>query len=123
MTNAAQHTQSETPASSPPTIERIRTAVKEFEALQSQYRAFGANDTEPDGVFQRVINDAAKGKAPAIPRTGAGWELYSHSMDCTAAADALHNAALKVVQLIEEVPIKDAQALKSFIRDYCWRIY
>jgi hypothetical protein len=107
----------------PPRIEQIFAEIKAFEALQSKYRNFGANDTEPDGVFQRLLDRAIKGEGPAIPRTGAGWDLYDRSMDCTEAANALHDQALKIVQLIEGCPVREIANLQNKLRDYCWRLY
>ncbi|WP_353208420.1 hypothetical protein [Sphingorhabdus sp.] len=104
-------------------LEAIKTQIKEFEKVQSKYREYGANDTEPDGVFQSLIDKAVHGKAPSVPRTGSGWDLYASSMDCTEAAQALHDAALVVVQNIEATPIRDLELVKEYLRGVCWRIY
>lgn len=106
-----------------PKIDEVFAEIKAFEALQSKYQKFGANDTEPDGVFQRLVDNAIKGKGPAIPRTGEGWDLYANSMDCTEAAAALHDQALKVVRAIEACPIRELGRLKEKLEDYCWRLY
>jgi hypothetical protein len=105
------------------TLEAIKAWVKEFEKTQSKYREYGANDTEPDAVFQALLDAAVHGKAPNVPRTGSGWELYASSMDCTEAAQALHDAALVVVQNIEATPIRDLEPVKEYLRSVCWRIY
>ena len=105
------------------TLEAIKAWVKEFEKTQSKYREYGANDTEPDAVFQALLDAAVHGKAPNVPRTGSGWELYASSMDCTEAAQALHDAALVVVQNIEATPIRDIELVKEYLRSVCWRIY
>ena len=104
-------------------LEAIKAWIKEFEQTQSKYRAFGANDTEPDGVFQSLVDAAVHGKAPNVPRTGDGWQLYTRSMDCSEAAQALHDAALVVVQNIEATPIRDMEIVQEYLRSYCWRIY
>lgn len=104
-------------------LEAIKAWIKEFEKTQSKYRKYGANDTEPDGVFQSLIDAAVHGKGPNVPRTGAGWQLYTQSMDCTEAAQALHDAALVVVQNIEATPIRDLATVKEYLRGVCWRIY
>ena len=105
------------------TLEAIKAWVKEFEKTQSKYREYGANDTEPDGVFQSLLDNAVHGKGPNVPRTGDGWQLYTQGMDCTEAAQALHDAALIVVQNIEATPIKDLEPVKAYLRGVCWRIY
>lgn len=107
----------------PPIIEVLATLIKDFEKTQSKYKAFGANDTEPDGIFQRLIADTVEGRQRTIPATGHDWELYASSMDCTEAAKALYAAAELVVKNIELAPIRDLAAIKQFIRGYCWRIY
>ena len=104
-------------------LEAIKALIKEFEKTQSKYREYGANDTEPDAVFQSLIDAAVHGKAPNVPRTGAGWDLYASSMDCTDAAQALHDAALLVVQNIEATPVRDLELVKEYLRGVCWRIY
>ena len=104
-------------------LDVIKAGIKEFENTQSKYREFGANDTEPDGVFQGLLDDAIHGKAPHVPRTATTWELYASSMDCSEAAGALHDAALAVVQAIEATPISDLAVVKEYLRGYCWRIY
>lgn len=107
----------------PALVEQIFAEIKQFGAVQATYRDYGAYDSEPDGVFQRLLDRAVKGEGPAVPRTGQGWDLYSHSMDCEKAAHALHDQALKIVQLIESCPIRDLGALKGRLRDYCWRVH
>jgi hypothetical protein len=105
------------------TVEKLREAVRRFEHMQTKYRKFGALDTEPDGVFQRLIADAFDGKEPSIPRSGAGWELYDSSMDCTEAAAALADAAREVIDVIENSKIRDHRPMQKFIEDYCWRLF
>lgn len=106
-----------------PTVETVFEEIKAFEELQSTYRAYGANDTEPDGIFQHIVDKAIKGQEPSIPRSGHGWELYASSMDCTEAANALHDQALRVVRAIEMCPIRDLDRLQTKLKDYCWRLY
>jgi hypothetical protein len=104
-------------------IDQIFQEIKNFEALCSTLKDYGARDSEPDGVFQRIVNSASMGGQPSIPRSGQGWELLTHSMDCEAAAEKMHDHALKVVRLIETCPVKDFERLRHRIKDYCWRLY
>lgn len=105
------------------TVETVFEEIKAFEAVQKKYRKYGAQDTEPDGIFQRVIDASVRGKEPKIPRSGHGWELYANSMDCAAAANALHDQALRVVKAIEACPIRDLDRLQTKLKNYCWRLY
>lgn len=103
------------------TIDQINAALKTFEKTQSQYRSFGANDTEPDSIFQKLLLDALEGKEPKIPRSGESWELYASSMDCDEAASALHDHALAVVKLIENCRVKEVERVSRLIKEHCWR--
>lgn len=108
---------------STPLIDKIFDEIKEFEKLMRKYSDYGAADSEPDGVFQRLLDSAIAGNGPAIPRTGEGWDLFASQMDCEPAAHAMHDHALKIVQLIESCPIREMPILKSRLKDYCWRLY
>jgi hypothetical protein len=110
-------------AATPAIVDQIFQEIKQFEALQVVYREYGARDTEPDGVFQRLLDKAVEGASPAVPSTGRGWDLYSQSMDCEKAAHALHDQACKIIQLIESCPIRTLSELKKRLNDYCWRVY
>lgn len=109
--------------SDPPKINCVFDEIKKFEATQQKYKQFGAYDTEPDGIFQWVIDQAVKGLKPDVPRTGDKWDLYDTSMDCTEAAQALHDQALKVVTAIEDCPVRDLDLLQAKLKEYCWRLY
>lgn len=122
MTLSAQTTTPTTEQNIGMLIEQIKDALDAFEETQRTWRSHGANDTEPDGIFQQLIHAAAHGEGPAIPRTGHGWELYAHSMDCAEAAAALHDSALNVVRLIESCPVRDLAQMQQVIKDYCWRL-
>jgi hypothetical protein len=102
-------------------FEAVRAAVKHFESIQVMYREYGALDTEPDGVFQRILWDVINDKDTSIPMSGDGWELYASSMDCTKAADALHLAAVGAVQAIFACRISDRRTVREYLKDYCWR--
>ena len=106
-----------------PTVEAVFEEIKKFETVQNKYKEYGARDSEPDGVFQRVIDAAGRGKEPLIPRTGDAWQLYDNSMNCDEAAAALHDQALQVVRAIEMCPIRDLDRLTEKLKDYCWRLY
>lgn len=106
-----------------PTVETVFEEIKKFEAVQVKYKSYGAYDTEPDGIFQRIVDKGIKGQETSIPRSGHDWELYANSMDCTEAANAMHDQALRVVRAIEMCPIRDLDRLQVKLKDYCWRLY
>lgn len=105
-----------------PILEQVKKAIKEFENTQLKYKSFGAYDTEPDSVWQGLLANAVRGNAPTPPRTGEKWELYANSMDCTEAANALFEAALKAIQTIEGCSIRDIGAIREYVDNYCWRV-
>lgn len=105
------------------TLETVKKAITAFEKTQADLRDFGAGDSEPDGVWQRLLYNALEGKAPTPPRTGDGWELYTSTMDCSAAATALFEKALTAIQAIESCPIRDIEPLREYLEDYCWRAH
>jgi hypothetical protein len=106
-----------------PPVKAVFNEITKFQATQQKYKEFGACDTEPDGVFQWLVDQAVKGLKPDIPRTGAKWDLYDSSMDCTEAARALHDQALNVITAIEACPVRDLDLLRSKLQEYCWRLY
>jgi hypothetical protein len=102
-------------------LQAVKAAVKNFEAVQWQYSSHGACDTEPDGIFQGILWKIYNDEDAAIPQTGNGWELYASSMDCTEAANALHLAALGVVQAIFACSMKESREVRKYLEEYCWR--
>jgi len=102
-------------------VERVREAVKCFESVQQKYDAYGAWDTEPDGVFQVLLKRAfVKGECK-VPYTGSAWQLYTSSMNCSEAGSALGDACQRVVDLIVRVPLSERAELQRFLKGYCWR--
>jgi len=103
-------------------IEQVREAVKEFESVQQKYADFGAWDTEPDGVFQVLLKRAfVKGECK-VPRSSSAWQLYTSSMDCTEAGEALGDACQRVVDLVVRTPLSERAELKRYLKGYCWRV-
>lgn len=104
-------------------MQTIRLLIADFEACCSKHKKYGANDTEPDTVFQILIDRASRGEQPEIPRRPSGWELlYRDDPDCGRAAVELHNAAWSVVEAIEACPVRDMNTLRETLKDYCWRL-
>jgi hypothetical protein len=101
----------------------IKAYIADFEKCCKKHKKYGAGDTEPDTVFQILIDRASRGMQPEIPRTPGGWELlHGSDPDCSRAAGELHNAAWNVVDAIETCPVREINDLRDVIRDYCWRL-
>ena len=105
-----------------PHVAAVRQAVKDFEAIQSSLREFGAQDTEPDGMFQSRVSRASRGLRPGPPQGVVGWELF-HMPGADGAARKLTAACAAVINAIEACPISEQAELQGYVSDYCWRVY
>ncbi len=105
-------------------IDELKHLIDAFEKVQTEMSDFGATDTEPDGVFQQLLVRACKGLMPLIPLTVQGWELYSDP-GAPDAVDKLTDAARPCIDFlskIDDLPHGSAKEIKSYLRDYCWRV-
>lgn len=103
-------------------VEQVRLAVQEFEAVQQKYADYGAWDTEPDGVFQVLLKRAfVKGECK-VPTSGSAWQLYTSSMNCSEAGSALGAAAKRAVDLVMRAPLSERAELQRYLKGYCWRV-
>lgn len=105
------------------TIQTVRQKIIDFEAAQSALRDYGAQDTEPDAIFQRLLDDIAKGAAPKIPRTAEDWELYTTLPGSVVAARVLCMIATELAIEIENLPMRYKKDLEELVRKTCWRLY
>lgn len=103
------------------TLESVKEAIRAFAAAQTKYQEYGACDSEPDSVFQGILWGIINDEDTLIPMTGEGWELYSSSMNCAEAANALHLACLGVAQAIFACRMTEGKKLREYLEDYCWR--
>ena len=105
----------------PTALLKTKAAIKAFEAAQTKSAESGGRETEPDAAWHQWLNDAIAGTAPTPPRCGQGWDLFSSTMNCDKAANALFEKALDAIKAIESCPIKESAALREYLTDYCWR--
>ena len=103
-------------------VDRLKAEVKKFEQLQRRFSAWGASDTEPDGVFQVKMVRAFKGKKPQVPLNGNEWDLYDSSMDCTYPTVELSKQLRVILDIIEGCTLRDSHEVEKYLRDYCWRV-
>ncbi len=103
-------------------LQELKKLIKEFETFQAKYAKQGAQDTEPDGVFQVCLVRAFKGKDVKVPDTPEGWELYSETRGAKDAAFTLSAAAWACVNFIRGIPICEAEPVQKYLEDYCWRV-
>lgn len=97
----------------------LEDAVKKFQTLQRRYARYGADDSEPDGVFQDLLFNY---QDSTIPTNGDGWALYTNSMNCERVAVKLSEAALDAVNVAKGCPADQIPRMKEFIKKYCWRM-
>lgn len=102
-------------------VDKLKAAVKAFEAAQAKYAEFGARDTEPDGVFQYTLARAINGKEVVMPTSARDWQLFADMKGCGAAARVLTAACRKAVNIILDTKIQDSAAVRAYLLDYCWR--
>jgi len=100
---------------------KLKAAIEAFEAAQSLYHEHGAEDTEPDVVFQRLLADVVNGKTGVkVPTTIVGWQLYKQK-GAGQAAKVLATAANKVVNVIKNTTGDKLGPVRDYLREYCWR--
>ena len=102
-------------------VDKLKAAVKAFEAAQAKYSEFGASDTEPDGVFQHTLARAINGDEITLPISPRDWQLFADIKGCGAAARALTSACRRAVKIILGAQMKDSAAVRAYLLDYCWR--
>lgn len=102
-------------------VDKLKVAVKAFEAAQAKYAEFGARDTEPDGVFQHTLARVVNGDEVIMPTSSRDWQLFVDIKGCGVAARALTSACRRAVNIILGAKIKDSVAVRAYLLDYCWR--
>jgi hypothetical protein len=102
-------------------MNKLHEAVNKFEETCMEYAKYGAGDSEPDGVFQRTLAIAYKKGTNSSRASGEFWQLYTESMDCSVAANALHKAASKAAEIVLNATIRDKDELYEYLEGYCWR--
>ena len=96
---------------------QIEDEIKKFEALQEKYTSLGADDSEPDSIFQMMVAMAIT-KDPIEPGEDIDWDLYENP-GAEAAAIELTAQTWKVYDsIIKYASPADIAELKK----YCWRL-
>lgn len=103
-------------------IESLKLAIAKVGKVMFTYTDCGASDTEPDAVFQCVLAKAVRGDKPTVPTTVREWQLFSCMTRSRNAAVALSKATQQCVDIIENAPREDRNALYKYLTDYCWRV-
>ncbi len=101
---------------------KVEYEIANFRTAQKRYSSVGASDTEPSSVFAQLMIKALlaePGDKIEIPNTPGypGWELFSDMPKSEAAAWMLHDAALRVVMVIQEMTEGAATARKVIESD------
>lgn len=106
----------------PKEAQALQAAIKAFEATQSEYNKCGAADTEPNYVFGSSVCGLFKGRDKEYKaKTAEEWRLYTSSMNCTKAANALNAAFKKVADIIKAMPNSDKYVVGKWLEQwYDW---
>lgn len=100
----------------------LQHAVKQFERAQHKHRAVGAEDTEPDWVFQDVLARALRGEKVRVPTTPQEWQLFTTQPKVAQAAKELATVCAAAVAAIQDCSIRDSHSLRTYLQNYCWRV-
>lgn len=95
---------------------KLCKVVEKFEMRQMHYNEWGAQDSEPNGVFASLMAKAVKGEPWVAPKPEY-WQLYSSVPGWRRAAQGLTSAAHKVYVKIQKATLLDAQAVAKW---YGW---
>jgi len=103
--------------------EEFAKLIDEFEQLQGRFASAGAEDTEPDAVFHRIIHNACDNKP--VKWDELDWDLYDNSDNegdrqmakeagplLTAKAKAIYDGIRKVA---------DSRKSVAALKHYAWR--
>lgn len=104
-------------------VRLVREALRQFRDVQNRLADFGASDTEPDWVMQNAVAvhlGLRKGRQ-TLPATADAWELYTASMDCSAAAAQLTDALRTLIETLGPLYLQSGEAKKE-IRAALWRL-
>ena len=109
----------------PASLEHFKERVRKWDERAAHYRELGAEDTEPQFIFQAALVDHFKGKHvhPVTPMTANDWELYSSEPGAGTAARSLTSKLKSCLKAMDRVPHKDRESLSDYIEEYCYRCY
>jgi len=103
-------------------LDEIKQEVTKFEALQVEYREFGAGDTEPDSVFQHCLMRALRGGSnSAIPTSAAEWELFKHTGEGEAVKRIVSKTRV-ICSLILRTTLAEQEEVRTYLKAYCWPV-
>lgn len=96
---------------------QIETEIKKFEELQEKFSHFGADDSEPDGIFQMMVALAIT-KDPIEHGEAIDWDLYDQPGFEQAAAELTAQTWKIYDSILKWATPADIEELKR----YCWRL-
>lgn len=103
-------------------VEKLKKAMREFQQAQVKYQDWGAQDSEPDGVFQRCLHRHYKGQDYHLPNSVHDWELYSTVKGVENAARALTSKLKKCLTVLDRITIKEQKELQEMLESVLWRV-
>jgi len=100
--------------------------LKGFEEAQHSHAKYGAWDTEPDGIFQEILREAAFGRPYPNVRTPRDWDLFEMKKGASLAAFWLTKKAehihARILEWRKELPVDAWNTMDGFLQEFCWRL-
>ena len=100
----------------------LKKSIEAFDAVALKHSAMGAQDTEPDGIFQSCIWRAFQAEEYNIPTTASGWQLFTGMDNVEDAAKELTEATQFVIKCLHATYLVDLSRTRALIKETCWRI-
>lgn len=102
----------------------IKVLMSEFEGLLVKYSGYGAEDSEPDRIWQNIIAKVVAGEHVSYPVTIEDWELYSYAPDTVATE--LTGKLLQICQFIirirEQSKFGAYTEMITYMQNHCHRV-
>jgi hypothetical protein len=102
-------------------VQKLKELINGWNVLSMKHRAFGAADTEPDGVFQHCIRKSFEGEDFTMPKNASDWQLYASKKGVGRVAISLTAHLRRCIVAMGKITIDERPELNAFLDDYLWR--
>lgn len=89
-------------------------AQENLDLVMTTFSDFGAADSEPRWMGEKVIGDYINNGNNRLPLSGGQWQLFTHSMDCEEATKALNEATQKILDVIDRLSYREVVAIVNY---------
>lgn len=88
-------------------------AMENLDLVMTKFSNFGAADSEPRWVSDKVIEDYINNDNNRLPLTADKWQLFT-SMDCEEATKALNEATQKILDVIDRLSYREVATICDY---------